>query len=649
MTDPFGASFSYTRDVQGRLKLVTGSPYAGTTSYVNDVTYRAWGAPKTVSYNGSTSTIGFNSRLQPTQFRLTANGNGASIIREDYSYFGDGRLNSLTDLDDTAGTNPPVSLRFLSRAYLYDHTGRVAFVYGTGNAGQGVPFNQTYLYDEFDNMTTRSGAYYNYNFSGPATDTATYTNDRRSNWTYNAEGQVISTPLTSTDRPRTMTYDAAGRMITSVENGQSSTVTYSASYDGGGQLIYETSNTSPGSTSASYIVRSTVLNGEVLTRLDQLGNKLITHVPSEGLLFATQRSSGGPGAYVNLTFRNPLGITETSKAVYDPLGNYIPFQASSDPRPPAGSYSSSSMSGLSSSQAEPNSFGVGCVMDGTPTNCNRVLRAIDRHQGKSLQVVGLALTPEWLRIALSITPTYGVRASKPNQAPPQPQPDPQPNNPLTPAGPTFRASLSAVEIWNETVIAPGLQRGFEQNPQNIGRQIVPLGNLQKGLEGLLKGDCGVFVQKLIDKANQLYGGGRPHATSFWDAFSRIQDAGGYQLADVSNGGTVGGELFVGELVNPSLPEGSQAGPGTVYMTPFGPIGRSAKPAEAALAQARYAYKALHETLHLAKRGWYYDEDLARAGHAADGTTAPEYGKDDILNWSKEFDNVLQRHCAYPFK
>src|SRR5678815_3538440 len=181
-------------------------------------------------------------------------------------------------------------------------------------------------------------------------------------------------------------------------------------------------------------------------------------------------------------------------------------------------------------------------------------------------------------------------------------------------------------------------------PQNPGRQIVPLGNLQKGLEGLLKGDCGVFVQKLIDKANQLYGGGRPRATSFWDAFSRIQDAGGYQLSDVSNGGTVGGELFVGELVNPSLPEGSQAGPGTVYITPFGPIGRSARPAEAALAQARYVYKALHETLHLSKRGWYYDGDLALAGHAVDGTTAPEYGKDDTLNWSKEFDNVLQRHC-----
>ena len=48
------------------------------------------------------------------------------------------------------------------------------------------------------------------------------------------------------------------------------------------------------------------------------------------------------------------------------------------------------------------------------------------------------------------------------------------------------------------------------------------------------------------------------------------------------------------------------------MQAFGPIGRAARSAEVALAQARYVYKALHETLHLAKRGWYFDKDLARA-------------------------------------
>jgi RHS repeat-associated protein len=183
--------------------------------------------------------------------------------------------------------------------------------------------------------------------------------------------------------------------------------------------------------------------------------------------------------------------------------------------------------------------------------------------------------------------------------------------------------------------------------ENPGRQIVPLGNLQNGLRNLLKtGDCAVFLQKLINTLNESFGGGRPHATSFWDAFSRIKDAGGFQLKDVPNGGTVGGDLFFGELVNPALPENSQAGPGTVYITPWGPIGRAARPAEAASAQARYVYRALHETLHLAIQSWHYDKHLARAAHKVDGTTAPKFGDGDYLSWSGNFDEVLKKHCTY---
>ena len=128
VTDPFGASFSYTRDVQGRLKAVTGSPFAGTTTYITDVIYRAWGAPKSINYGALTAKISFNGRMQPTEFR--------GFVRENYSYYPDGKVSVLTDLDDTAGSNPPVSLRFLSRAYTYDQLGRVTDGFGNGNAGQ---------------------------------------------------------------------------------------------------------------------------------------------------------------------------------------------------------------------------------------------------------------------------------------------------------------------------------------------------------------------------------------------------------------------------------------------------------------------------------------------------------------------------------
>jgi hypothetical protein len=188
------------------------------------------------------------------------------------------------------------------------------------------------------------------------------------------------------------------------------------------------------------------------------------------------------------------------------------------------------------------------------------------------------------------------------------------------------------------------------SPQNRARQIVPLGNLQKGIEDLLKTkDCAAFVQKLLNKASSISGGRDPHATSFWDAFSRVQDAGGYELKDVPNGGTVSGDLFFGEFTNPSLPEIFTAGPGTVYITPFGPVGRSARRREVALAQARYAFTAFHETLHLGKQGGYNDEVLARAGHEVDGTISPSIPSENYLAWSENFDEVLKKHCAYPAK
>ena len=176
-------------------------------------------------------------------------------------------------------------------------------------------------------MTGPTGSYYNYqsDSSLTKTDTSTYVNNRRTNWSYDPEGQVTSTPLTSTHSPRTMAYDAAGRMVSSVETGALSTTTYTAAYDGDDQMVFEASTTSPGTSESSYIVRSSML-GEVLTRVDQSGNKTLTYVPAEGLLFATQRASGGPGLYVLPTYRNPLGISETSKAVHDPLGKLYTFR-----------------------------------------------------------------------------------------------------------------------------------------------------------------------------------------------------------------------------------------------------------------------------------------------------------------------------------
>jgi YD repeat-containing protein len=389
LTDPFNSTINYGRNNTGKLTSVTGSVYAGVSSYVSNVQYRAWGALKSASYgNDSSSTTVYNARLQPSQFRLTENTHGWSYIREDYFYFADGRLRILTDLDDTPGTNPPWTQRYLSRHYEYDKAGRVSYGYGT----DGPPFSQGYGYDEFNNLIYRNGSYY---YQGGHQDTATFTNNRRNGWSYNANGQLLSNPASDTDDAHSLAYDAAGRLMTSIDYGgagPNTTVTYNTGYDGDGVLIYESQVTAggPTSSSAGYILRSTPLGGEVITRLNQSGNKSVTNVPAEGLLFARQTTQWPyvwpNGAYVGWTQRNPLGITENGKGVYDPLGNYIPFQQMNDPAPPPGSYNSSSMGGIAGSIANPNGSGMGCLMDGMPTSCYRVFRAINSGLAKGLQV-----------------------------------------------------------------------------------------------------------------------------------------------------------------------------------------------------------------------------------------------------------------------
>src|SRR5215213_1016930 len=369
LTDPAGASFMFTRNSQGQLKAITGSPFAGVTNYVSDVKYRAWGAPKSVTYASTSSTIAYNGRLLPKEFRLTVNSTGASSISENYGYYNDGSLAIVTDLDDTGGISPPSTLRFLSRAFSYDQVGRVSQSNGVGiGTMPGVPYSQSYSYDEFGNMTNRSGSYYNWNNSAsPTSDTATYVNNRRTGWTYDANGQVTFSPASGSDLARSMTYDAAGNLTSTVDTGSSGTTTYTAAYDGDGEVVFET-NAQSGTTKSLYAIRSTVL-GEVLTRLDQAGNKTDTHVPTFGLLIARQVIGSGFSTVV-VRNANPVGTTETGRNVIDPLGNYFPLQSYGSPPPAAGSYSSASLSGLSVSLANPQGYANGCLLDGSPVNCN---------------------------------------------------------------------------------------------------------------------------------------------------------------------------------------------------------------------------------------------------------------------------------------
>jgi YD repeat-containing protein len=381
VTDPFGAGFSYQRDTAGQLTAVTGSPaYAGVTNYISNIRYRAWGAVKSASYgNNSVSTTQYNGRLQPTQFRLTDATSGASLLREDYSYYADGRLSLLTDLDDTAGNNPPSSLRFMSRTYSYDLAGHVTDSRGTHGAA--LPLIQTYGYDEFDNLTSRSGSYHDYNGSLTQTDTAHFTNNRRDGWAYDADGHFASNPATSSSYARHAYYDAAGQQVKTVEDhpASSSGLTDTVTYDGDGRAVYSTSfdSVGAGSFSSSYTLRATALGGEALTTLNSSGAKATTYVPAMGLLFARQMTFPAPvGDLVGWTQRDPVGVSETGKGIYDPLGDYIPFKQPTDPRPPASAYNSGSMASVSGNMSDAYNYGLGCQLHGIPTKCSTVMRLL---------------------------------------------------------------------------------------------------------------------------------------------------------------------------------------------------------------------------------------------------------------------------------
>jgi hypothetical protein len=209
-------------------------------------------------------------------------------------------------------------------------------------------------------------------------------------------------------------------------------------------------------------VRSTALGGEILTRLDQNGDKSSTYVPAEGLLFATQEKDYLGGPYVRWTQRDPLGITETGKGIYDPLGTYIPFQQHNDPRPPAGSYNSSSMSGMAASMAA-NPFGsdTGCLMDGLPTACSRVLRAINNGQGDKVTVSGFSSS---LQLTLFMARYSAVTTTGSHyRLPPTTTYTDDDGKSYTAYG---QASQAAVQF----VIIPGFQLSFEPNPQNSAQQ-----------------------------------------------------------------------------------------------------------------------------------------------------------------------------------
>ena len=113
VTNPWGVVVGYNYDATGRPISVSGSNYAGVTSYVNNIAYRAFGMKQMSYANSKTLSLSYDNRMRMTQWNMP----GVMGWNYAYNYFGEntGRVTFAQNLYD--GT--------LDRSYDYDAVGRM--------------------------------------------------------------------------------------------------------------------------------------------------------------------------------------------------------------------------------------------------------------------------------------------------------------------------------------------------------------------------------------------------------------------------------------------------------------------------------------------------------------------------------------------
>lgn len=186
-------------------------------------------------------------------------------------------------------------------------------------------------------------------------------------------------------------------------------------------------------------------------------------------------------------------------------------------------------------------------------------------------------------------------------------------------------------------------------PQNI--VTVPLGDLKGNLDKILKQPgCEEYTTKLLAQAAKMFAGDLAHINTVREGFDKIRSQGDYILKQTAFD-TVNGDLFANGV--------NGTPPGAVWLVPNRGIG-SLSAQRIAEFQADYAYTAFHETFHLGKRGWYTDEQMARAAYALAGKDMPETywnamkhqrlpistltPEERVTVFTTRFDEELMIHC-----
>ncbi|HVI70745.1 MAG TPA: hypothetical protein VM656_04575, partial [Pyrinomonadaceae bacterium] len=207
ITNPWSAQVGYNYDKLGRVTGVSGSGYAGVSSYVNSMAYRAFGLKQMVYNNGRTLSLQYDNRMRPTQWKIP----GVMEWNYAYTHFGEntGRVTYAQNITDPT----------LDRSYNYDHVGRLQSAYTGSSARAHVGIGSDWLsdgpyaqennvYDVWGNTLSRTG----WGGMNPQYS-ASYTNNKMNGMTYDNSGN-----LTDAGGGWMFTYDATGQQVTSAMN-----------------------------------------------------------------------------------------------------------------------------------------------------------------------------------------------------------------------------------------------------------------------------------------------------------------------------------------------------------------------------------------------------------------------------------------------
>jgi YD repeat-containing protein len=300
--DPYQKQINYTQDKVGRLTAVTGTSFAGFTTYASNPQYRAWGVLKHLEFsNGVQMNLTYNNRLLADTYELTRNG-FPNIMQKEYQYYPDGNFKFVEDELNTK----------FDRLNLYDNLGQIQEAKSaieasggtvTTNLDQNLPYRQSYGFDAFGNMTQRNNLHWGATSYAQMSFNLSYTyqNNRVTNqdWQHDADGRVtVSAPP---DRTNYSYYDAAGQLIRYRKSAvfPSPVSEVARFYDGDGREAKRIDrgdcpspqNPCNEDLEVKYFIRSSVLDKEVISEVASDGKKKKTFVMAAGAIIAWQSVS----------------------------------------------------------------------------------------------------------------------------------------------------------------------------------------------------------------------------------------------------------------------------------------------------------------------------------------------------------------------